>query len=246
MGLFWLTGISPVQAQDSPAKLPFKMMYEVGFQEDDRRMFNPFATPNRGVGTYQFSLGITKDIWRYKRLILSIGAAYGREENTYIRMFDHCQIPFYLPADGVSCDEVLRHAKRYTYHQIRLNPSMQYVLFRGSSDGFRVYAHLAGVPSFQFRKSYATGYGLALRGRGKWEMAFFSFEMNGGLGFSVNKTDVSFYYRMYNYRRVDRVLFDRDRQIPEDYEARNLFKVGVMVATPLPKLKWLKKKKEGD
>ena len=109
-----------------------------------------------------------------------------------------------------------------------------------------MYAHVSGTPSFQFRKGYANSHQGLLGSHGKWEFAFFSFEANGGLGFSLHDLDFSFYYRMYNYRRVDRVLFEKPGTISGDYEERNLFKVGVMVSTPLPELKWLRKKQEGD
>ena len=121
-----------------------------------------------------------------------------------------------------------------------------YNLYRNPASGFRIYAHVMAVPSLQFAKTYWQ----SSRGLGgihtQWQLALFSFEANGGLGFSLHDMDFSFYYRMYNYRRVDRVLFEKPGTISGDYEERNLFKVGVMVSTPLPELKWLRKKQEGD
>ncbi len=136
--------------------------------------------------------------------------------------------------------------KRNSYHLIRLNAALQYNLYRSKRSGFRIFLHASGTPSFQFRKNYSNSKAGFFNSHGKWQLAFFSLEAMGGPGFSIRDTDISFYYRMYNNRRVDRILFYKPWQIPEDYEERNLFKVGVMVATPLPKLKWLKKKKEGD
>ncbi len=237
---------SSLYAQDRPGSLRF--MYEFGFQEHERRIFRFYEVPQKSLGTYQLAVGITKGILWNETGRLSFLLNYGLEVNTFKRRFNHCLIPHHHPAGpGFPCNSILLHARRHFYHTLRPGVMLQVTLYQNSGSEFRVYLHGIAATAFQFRKSYWNTRQPGLNGiHGKWQVALFAVEASGGLGFSLDDLDFTFYYRMYNYRRVDRVLFNKRDEIPQDYEERNLFKVGVVMTTPLPKLKWLRKKKEGD
>ena len=187
------------------------------------------------------SLGVSKDLLWDETGRLFVGAAYGLEVNTFNRRFDHCALKPYLDEFG-ECNEMLLFVKQHSYHQLRLSGGAAYNLYRNPTSGFRIYAHAMAMPSLQFAKTYWQ----SSRGLGgihtQWQLAFFSLEANGGLGVFPHNMDFSLYYRVYNYRRVAPILFVKVPALPKDYEERNLFKVGVMVSTPLPEFRWLKKK----
>ena len=114
IGLCWGCRISSLQAQHRPGSL--RMIYEVGFQEHERRIFRYYEVPPNNLGTYQLALGITKDLLWNETGRFFLGAAYGLEVNTFNRRFDHCALKHYLGEFG-ECNEMLLYIKQNWYHQ---------------------------------------------------------------------------------------------------------------------------------
>ena len=168
-------------------------------------------------GTYQYGISIRKHVLDWKSIGFEVGLGYSLEHLTYLRPFDHC---FHLPGD--ICTEVGVYTNDYKIHTAQLPIETTFQLSTNT------YAVLSILPLFDIYKKVKTPSG-NIRGE-KMNLDFYSLEVNPGIAFQWDRIGIGLFYRLYQIKKVDRVIFFSSNDKLEDYNPLKFwFSVGYRV-----------------
>ncbi|WP_236977920.1 hypothetical protein [Membranihabitans maritimus] len=171
-------------------------------------------------GTWQYGLSASAEVLDWKGGSAEIGVGYSHEQMTFRRRIDHC-----YPDPKGFCTKVPVRSDNYQVHMVQLPINFQAELF----SGFK--AQLSLLPLFDWRKVGKDGGVVVLEDT---DFNFYSLEINPGLEYEWNRFRVGVNYRLWQFKKIDRVVFS-DRTIPaagdgdpiltEEYEDYNPVKL---------------------
>lgn len=142
-------------------------------------------------GTWQYGIVINKRIVSVGNILeANIGLGYSFEHLTFKRLIDHC---FYKP--GKSCTKILVYSDDYWVQQVLLPINIAVEPIRNWQINLDIR------PSFATHKSFS---GRNIR---KWMFDFYSLEISPGLRYEYEHFIFGVNYRLWQWKKIDRVLF---------------------------------------
>ncbi len=155
------------------------------------------------------------------KLQFNLGVGFGKEWNIYYRNYNHCVIES-------PCTYDLKYLDRFNYNLINLNIDPKYQII--SYKNWKLIAGVGLLPSIKLISRYHDKNSLETRILNKFD--FFSMEINPNLGISYRQFGVEFFYRLWQIKKVDRVIHAKGSTLGhpvlvDDFEKRNPTKFGV-------------------
>ena len=160
------------------------------------------------------------DFFTGSKLQLEVGLGMAKEWNTYYRSYDHCEIKS-------PCTYDLRYLDSYRYSLVSLNVNPKYQVI--GRNNWKVLLGCNFLPSTRFNSKYQDpSHGERIFKK----VDFFSLELNPNLNFRYRQYEVGFYYRLWQVKKVDRVIHTKVTTLghpvlEEDFEKRNRTKIGL-------------------
>ncbi|WP_236977914.1 hypothetical protein [Membranihabitans maritimus] len=171
-------------------------------------------------GTWQYGLRVEKRWLEIGHFSISQGLGYALEHQTFERLVDHC-----FNLQGESCTYVLKYSSNYKIHQIQMPIALTYQVFSGLEINLSVFPFFALKKQMEFKWAESNE---------KMYLNFYSLEINPGLDYEWNRFRVGVNYRLWQLKRIDRVLFskhtiptagDGNPILTEEYEDYNPVKL---------------------
>jgi len=210
----------PSIGQDS-LKTKWVLSLDFGLQAHDKRLFtfsSLLAMQPETFGTYQLKISIARKIFDKERLEIFAGIGLSSELSTFLRPFDHR----YRKEFGT---DILTFTDRYYQYLMQFPIKSKYRLSRRfgfSLDilpqlNFLTVANLIGS-----RRRYSW-----------WRFSFYSVEVNPGIEYSTSRFDFGLKGRIFQIKKIDRILFnetinsfgDPDPRNDKTFETFNPFKL---------------------
>ncbi len=191
----------PSSGQDGSDK-NWVLSIDFGIQAHDKRLFGfpkfiserILASQPEFFGTYQFGVSTARKVLHKKRFELFAGAGFGLELATFDRPFDHT----YKKDDQT---RILRWTNRYYQYLVQLPIRSRYKV------GEKLSFSLEILPQFNFltvADHTTTDKSITL----SWKkFDFYSVEINPGLVWAASRFDFGLRYRVFQVKKIDRVLF---------------------------------------
>ena len=190
-------------SQDSLSK--WKVQLYFGIEEHDKRLFNYSEKwtllsmqPERW-GTYSVKAEVERKLLSKWIFTLYSGFGLQYELATFLRPFDH----FYF-SDGRTI-YILWHEDRYNKIGVLTNTRLTTKIISN------VYFDMEVYPVFNIFRLIDNS---AIKDRKyfpykKWEFEFVKIQANAGLCLQYKRVAIGFYYRFYNYQKIDKIIFNK-------------------------------------
>ncbi|WP_236977918.1 hypothetical protein [Membranihabitans maritimus] len=172
-------------------------------------------------GTWQYGISANKKIYQRGSFTTEIGLGYSLEHMTMIKEVDFCQ---YQSAAGI-CHSIAYYTDDYKIHMVQVP-----VLF--STEVFtNLFVNVYVLPFIDWSKDVRFD---GRSGINKTGLNFYSLEVNPGLNYEWNQFRLGLNYRIWQVKKIDRILYSKatvhtnsfeDRIITKNYEAYNPFKL---------------------
>jgi len=173
-------------------------------KEKPPSIFNIPSDSEERWAPWQYGISLNKKVLEWKDIRLDIGLGYSLEHLTYLRPVDHC---FHLSGDfcfdiSISCDNYKRHLG-----QIPIRASFPIV-----GD---LKVELLVLPLFDiYKKAWRPSGDLIGE---KMTIDFYSLEINPGIQYQINRIGLAVNYRLYQVKKIDRVIFSSSSEKIEHY-----------------------------
>ncbi len=143
---------------------------------------------------FQFEILLNKKVLKKNKLSLSGGLGYSMYKSRFSRPFDDNYF------DGKS-NLWLRTIENYLIHNLRINSNVTYNLI-GKKNNISLILPI-GL-NFALNKHITTGNWK----NNKWKIEFNNFDIYSGIGYESTKFTYHILYRMLNFQKIDRVIFN--------------------------------------
>lgn len=156
-------------------------------------------------GTWQYGISLDKKIVEWNAFSVRGGLGYSLEYMTFIRLVDHCL----LLKPGESCDDVLIYSRdgyKVSLLQIPVDLSLELI------ENWRI-----GVDIRSFVDIHKSLPNIAE----KRTFDFYSMEVNPGMSYEWRGFSLGLNYRIWQIKKIDRVLFSRNT-ISSQYRPNSL------------------------
>jgi hypothetical protein len=163
---------------------------------------SPWDTQGRW-GTWQYGISVRKHILDWRNISLEAGLGYSLEHLTYLRQINYCF--FY----GDACPYIGAHSDNYKVHLAEIPVTVTYPVVGN------LKAELSVLPLFDIYKTVRSPLG-KLIGEKK-TIDFYSLEINPGIRYQKDRIVLSMNYRLYQVKKIDRVIFNESKEKLEDY-----------------------------
>lgn len=149
-------------------------------------------------GTWQYGISVDKKIVDWGAFSVRGGLGYSLEHMTFIRLVDHCL----LLKPGESCDDVLiysRNGYKVSLLQIPVNLSVGFIENWRLGVDLRSFVDICkSLPNIAKKRT----------------LDFYSMEVNPGMSYEWEGFRLGLNYRIWQIKKIDRVLFSRNTISP--------------------------------
>lgn len=191
---------------------------------EDRNLFPNYERKKIGVITHSFS--ISRRVISKKRINTYVGVGYAKKINRFFRPYDYC---FILESGGL-CRELFAYVKDYKIDLLQVPIQANFFVLE------KLALNLNISPEFSFKKN--------ADGRSAYTgLDFYTLEVNPGISYETNRLFVGLSSRIFQLKKIDRVLFPSfiygplmEEPYPEfleTYETYNPFKLSLMIGYKL-------------
>ena len=177
--------------------LKWLVMYSPSYEANDTRLFRyedldnlPNEEDEIGVITHSFS--ISRRLISGKKFEGYVGLGYAKKINRFSRPFDHC---FNVPP-GEGCSDFFVVLQEYRIHLAQIPLQAKFYVFNGLA------LNMSVIPEFSFRKNADE--------IKQTKLDFYTLEINPGISYETNRFTFGLYTRIFQLKRIDRVLFPGD------------------------------------
>ena len=193
-----------------------------GLQEHDKRLFefplreDLLESQPEKFGTFQTNVNILRMIYNTNKFKVNAGTGLGVELNTFRRPFDYT----YRRDDDT---KILRFTDRY-YKYLLVLP-LEARLFARE----KIFLSSSILTQFNF---HTVANRSNFRSYNWWIFNFHSVELASGIGYSLSLFDFALSYRAYQFKKIDRILFNhilRDPRVNKKIETENPFKLWLSI-----------------
>ena len=203
---------------------------EFGLQKHDKRLFDYPYYPKKDLlesqpesyGTYQFGISAVRKMLYQGRIEIYAGGGLSSELSTFNRPFDLN----YRHAVG---PDILLTTDRYFQNLLQLPIRTKLIVFK------HLGLSLELLPQFNF---------LAIAGHKPksfswWMFDFYSVEVNPGLSFELGRFELDLNYRVLQFKKIDKILFNHllydfgNPRATQVFETYNPFKLWFSVGYKL-------------
>lgn len=189
-----------------------------GIEEHDKRLFNYSQKdllldmhPEKW-GTYQLGLQVKRRIWSTERVHTFLGSGLSYEKATFTRPFNH----IYFEQDFFY---ILRYTNKYEKFQVPLTATLLFDLHKGLS-----ISGTATANQLVFRNINNTEFSSEAFPYNEFTFELDEVHLSLGLQYRFNQFIFGISNRIYNYQKVDKVIFNRlirDPRTDEKWERYN-------------------------
>lgn len=182
----------------------------VGVQAHDKRLFD-FPAKQRVLdnqkgwfGTYQLNVNLHKflNLSKNPKISVGVGLGLGMEINTFKRPFDHN----YNQEIGT---DILKYIEKYRNYLFDIPLNVNYQI----NDKFTITMEI--LNQFNYLSSINTK-GSSNNKYTWWKFNFHSIEFNPGIKYEKDKFYLGFHYRVFQIKRIDRIIFNRILVNPDE------------------------------
>jgi len=188
----------------------------IGVSKPMLRLLNKWNSELTKKGTTHFGFEFGYKFIRNKKFSLVINTGWSKEITHFHRIFNQNALEDYTL--------ILLSLDRYYYELINLGFNIKYDFL--SRKNLKIHTGFS-LNSFYRYKSYYHS-----RRDYYWDKKdFLSLELNPQIGIYYKNIDLDFYYRLFQIRKIDRALFEKNDSgygaLKNDYETYNLPKFGI-------------------
>ena len=210
--LIWLTfSLVPIQSQSFWNDLTISVEFAASHhdkrtpsrKEKSPSIFDIPSDSEKRWSPWQFGVSVRKDILDWRNISLEAGLGYSLEHLTYLRQINYCF--FY----GDACPYIGAHSDNYKVHLAEIPVTVTYPVVGN------LKAELSVLPLFDIYKTVRSPSG-KLIGEKK-TIDFYSLEINPGIRYQKDRIVLSMNYRLYQVKKIDRVIFNESKEKLEDY-----------------------------
>ncbi len=204
-----------IEGQDTIQSWLFRVNF--GIEKHDKRLFDYsekemlLALQPEEWGTYHFGLSLSKKLKQVGRFSLFEGVGISYENATFLRPFDH----YYFDKDIL---RILLHENQYIKI---MTPVPSFVSFRINN---QLFFNFELTPAFiVYRRISNTLINSDLFPYSKFEFQLEKVKVNFGLAYSARRFSFGLNYRIINYQKIDKVIFNHILKDPrvEKWELYN-------------------------
>lgn len=193
-----------------------------GFRDEHINTIREINKENPPKPTRYLKAEVGYDFFSDSKFLLGVGLGIAQEKNSYHRYYNHCVIKS-------PCTKDFKYLDSYQYYLLGIKVAPKYQLY--SRKGWKALMGIDMMPSARFNSIYNDS---ATEARSWSKLDFFSMEVNPNLGFSYRQFEFGFFYRLWQIRKVDRVIHTSfsgsgHPVLLADYEKRNPTKIGLSV-----------------
>ena len=207
--LVWCAGwITPIHAQSFWNDLTISV--ELAATHHDKRtssrkekppsIFDIPSDSEERWAPWQYGISVNKKVLEWKDIRLDVGLGYIFEHQTYYRSFNHC---FFT---GYPCVSILLHMDNYKIHLAQFPVRAMFPIVGD------LKVELSVLPLFDIYKKAKTSGDLE-----KKTIDFYSLEINPGIQYQINRIGLAVNYRLYQVKKIDRVIFSSSSEKIEHY-----------------------------
>ena len=210
--------------------LKWLVMYSLSHEANDTRLYDfenkdfPLRDENE-IGVITHSLSISRKVFSANSFEAYAGIGYAKKINRFSRPYDHC----FTNEPGGGCYNFLVYLEDYRIDIVQLPLQAKIFLL----DKWTINLNI--IPEFSFRKT--------ANGVGDVKFDFYTIECNPGISYESKRFSFGVSSRVFQFKRIDRVLFPSFVYGPlmkepypeflETYETYNPFKLSLMIGYKL-------------
>jgi len=215
--------------------LKWLVMYSPSYEANDTRLFS-FADKVDDPGlkgesgsdvVVTHSISISRKWFSNGHFEAYAGVGYARKTNRFFRPYDHCFA--FEPGPGRYCPSVFSYVDKYQIDLVQLPVMAKFFVLD------RVAFNTSIITEYSFRKT--------ANGDSASKLEFYTLEVNPGISYETDRLFVGLSSRIFQLKKIDRVLFPSfiygplmEEPYPEfleTYETYNPFKLSLMVGYKL-------------